>query len=113
MSSTESPGDGTQQVTPDADPDGQVRGVVVAMSDLSERRLAERQREETARRIDAAMGRLIAEAHERARAVLTANRAVLDAITAGEDPEHIAEDWRPQVEAFERRRQDALLYPDR
>jgi cell division protease FtsH len=36
--------------------------------------------EETARRIDAAMGRLIAEAHERARAVLTANRAVLDAI---------------------------------
>lgn len=44
---------------------------------------------------------------------LLASRAVLDAIAAGEDPEHIAEDWRPQVEAFERRRQAALLYPDR
>lgn len=44
---------------------------------------------------------------------LLANRAVLDAISAGEDPEHIAEQWRPQVEAFERQRQPALLYPDR
>jgi uncharacterized protein YbbC (DUF1343 family)/CubicO group peptidase (beta-lactamase class C family) len=44
---------------------------------------------------------------------LLANRAVLDAITSGEDPEHIAEAWRPQVEAFERRRAPALLYPDR
>ena len=44
---------------------------------------------------------------------LLANRAVLEAISAGQDPEHIAESWRPQIEAFERQRQSALLYPDR
>jgi cell division protease FtsH len=36
----------------------------------------------TARRIDAAVHRLIEEAHERARSVLSANRAALDAIAA-------------------------------
>jgi cell division protease FtsH len=38
--------------------------------------------EETARRIDAAIDRLIDEAHERARTVLRENRAALDAIAA-------------------------------
>jgi uncharacterized protein YbbC (DUF1343 family) len=42
---------------------------------------------------------------------LLANRAVVEAIAAGEDPEHIAESWRAQIEAFERQRQPALLYP--
>ena len=44
---------------------------------------------------------------------LLANHAVLDAITSGEDPERIAESWRADVEAFEQRRQSALLYGDR
>lgn len=44
---------------------------------------------------------------------LLANRAVLDAITAGEDPEHIAEGWLTELSEFEQRRQSALLYPDR
>lgn len=42
---------------------------------------------------------------------LLANRAVLEAIAAGEDPEHIAEGWREDAQAFEQRRQAALLYP--
>ena len=37
--------------------------------------------EETARRIDAAIARLIGEAHQQARSLLTANRAALDAIS--------------------------------
>jgi uncharacterized protein YbbC (DUF1343 family)/CubicO group peptidase (beta-lactamase class C family) len=44
---------------------------------------------------------------------LLADRAVFDAITAGGDPEHIAEGWRAELEAFEKLRQPALLYPDR
>ncbi len=44
---------------------------------------------------------------------LLANRAVLQSIVAGEDPEHIAEEWRKDVQAFEQRRQAALLYPAR
>jgi uncharacterized protein YbbC (DUF1343 family) len=44
---------------------------------------------------------------------LLANRAVLDAITAGQDPEHIAEGWRAALEAYEQRRRPALLYPVR
>lgn len=44
---------------------------------------------------------------------LLANRAVLGAITSGEDPEHIAEGWRDDAQAFEQRRQTALLYPAR
>lgn len=43
---------------------------------------------------------------------LLANRAVLDAILAGEDPEHIAESWRADLDRFEQRRQSALLYPN-
>lgn len=44
---------------------------------------------------------------------LLANRAVLNALIAGEDPEHIAESWRADVDAFEQRRQPALLYADK
>jgi len=44
---------------------------------------------------------------------LLANRAVLQAIAEGDDPEHIAEGWREDVQAFEQRRQTALLYPGR
>ena len=44
---------------------------------------------------------------------LLANRTVLDAITSGDDPEYIAEGWRAALEAFEQRRQSALLYSDR
>lgn len=44
---------------------------------------------------------------------LLANRAVLDAIAAGQDPQHIAEGWRVDVDAFEQRRRPALLYPVR
>ena len=41
---------------------------------------------------------------------LLANRAVLAAIAAGEDPQRIAEGWRPALEAFEVQREKALLY---
>ena len=44
---------------------------------------------------------------------LLANQSVLNAIAGGDDPEYIAEGWRAAVEAFEQRRQSALLYPDR
>ncbi|HEY6448861.1 MAG TPA: DUF1343 domain-containing protein [Acidobacteriaceae bacterium] len=44
---------------------------------------------------------------------LLANRSVLDAIAAGEDPHRIAAAWQSQVEAFLLRRRSALLYPDR
>ena len=44
---------------------------------------------------------------------LLVNRAVLDAITAGDDPEHIAEGWRDALKAFEQKRQAALIYPVR
>ena len=42
---------------------------------------------------------------------LLANRAVLDAIAAGEDPERIAEAWRAPLEAFRSQREAALLCP--
>ncbi len=42
---------------------------------------------------------------------LLANRSVLDAIVSGEDPERIAEGWRPALEAFLQVRAKALLYP--
>lgn len=42
---------------------------------------------------------------------LLVNRSVLNAITAGKDPEYIAEQWRPDLRAFEQRRKSALLYP--
>ncbi len=45
--------------------------------------------------------------------VLLANRQVLAEITAGEDPEYIAEQWRPLLNSFMEKRQPALLYPDR
>jgi uncharacterized protein YbbC (DUF1343 family) len=41
---------------------------------------------------------------------LLVNRAVLDAIVAGEDPQRIAESWRPALEVFELQRKEALLY---
>ncbi len=44
---------------------------------------------------------------------LLANRAVLDAIAAGQDPRRIAAGWRAQLEAFRQRRQSALIYPSR
>jgi uncharacterized protein YbbC (DUF1343 family) len=44
---------------------------------------------------------------------LLVNRAVLDAITAGDDPEHISEGWRDALKAFEQKRQAALIYPVR
>ena len=44
---------------------------------------------------------------------LLANHAVLDSIGSGEDPQHIAEGWRAELEAFKQRRQSALLYTDR
>jgi len=45
--------------------------------------------------------------------VLLGNRQVLAEITAGDDPNYIAEQWRPALEAFIKQRQAALLYPDR
>jgi uncharacterized protein YbbC (DUF1343 family) len=44
---------------------------------------------------------------------LLANRAVLDAIGAGQDPKRIAAGWRAQLLAFEQRRRAALLYVGR
>jgi uncharacterized protein YbbC (DUF1343 family) len=44
---------------------------------------------------------------------LLANHSVLDAIASGKDPEHIAENWRASVKAFEKRREPALIYPTR
>jgi hypothetical protein len=41
---------------------------------------------------------------------LLANHSVLDAITAGEDPQRIAEAWRAALDAFEQERQKALIY---
>ncbi len=40
-----------------------------------------------------------------------ANRAVLDAIAAGQDPQRIAEGWLPALDAFEQQREKALIYP--
>jgi len=42
---------------------------------------------------------------------LLASHSVLEAIEAGRDPQRIAEDWRPALEAFENERAKALLYP--
>ncbi|MGB6973053.1 MAG: exo-beta-N-acetylmuramidase NamZ domain-containing protein [Terracidiphilus sp.] len=44
---------------------------------------------------------------------LLADRNVLDAIAAGQDPEQIAEGWRTELDTFERLRTSALLYPER
>jgi uncharacterized protein YbbC (DUF1343 family)/CubicO group peptidase (beta-lactamase class C family) len=41
---------------------------------------------------------------------LLANRGVLDAIAAGEDPRRIAEEWRPELTAFTQKREKALIY---
>ena len=41
---------------------------------------------------------------------LLANQTVLDAIAAGQDPQRIAEDWRPALDTFEQQRQKALIY---
>ena len=41
---------------------------------------------------------------------LLANGAVLGELATGDDPERIAEGWRPAVEAFEKERAKALLY---
>ena len=38
------------------------------------------------------------------------NQTVLDAIVRGEDPRRIAEDWREQLDSFQRLRQKYLLY---
>lgn len=43
---------------------------------------------------------------------LLANRKVLDAIAAGDDPESIAEGWQAELDAFERERRSALIYPE-
>ncbi len=45
--------------------------------------------------------------------VLLGNKKVLSELTAGDDPEYIAEHWRPALETFMAQRQAALLYPDR
>ncbi len=45
--------------------------------------------------------------------VLLANQQVLAQISAGDDPESIAEQWRPALQPFLEQRQAALLYPDR
>jgi uncharacterized protein YbbC (DUF1343 family)/CubicO group peptidase (beta-lactamase class C family) len=42
--------------------------------------------------------------------VLLANRNVLDALLAGQDPQRIAEDWQQQLQEFEVRRKPYLLY---
>lgn len=44
---------------------------------------------------------------------LLANHAVLDAIAARTDPRIIAQSWRSALAAFQRERQQALLYSDR
>lgn len=41
---------------------------------------------------------------------LLANRQVLGELESGDDPERIAEGWRPALEAFERERAKVLLY---
>ena len=41
---------------------------------------------------------------------LLVNKAVFDAIAAGEDPRRIAEDWREPLDAFVRLREKYLLY---
>jgi len=42
---------------------------------------------------------------------LLENQSVLDDLTAGHDPQRIAEAWRPALAAFEVEREKALLYP--
>ncbi len=41
---------------------------------------------------------------------LLVNRTVLDELESGEGPEEIADEWRADLEAFEQKRQAALLY---
>jgi uncharacterized protein YbbC (DUF1343 family) len=41
---------------------------------------------------------------------LLANRAVLDAIAAGQDPQRISEGWLPALDAFDKQREKALIY---
>ena len=41
---------------------------------------------------------------------ILANQKAFDALTAGEDPRRIAEDWQDEVESFEKQRTQYLLY---
>jgi uncharacterized protein YbbC (DUF1343 family) len=41
---------------------------------------------------------------------LIVNQSVLDAITAGQDPRRIAQDWQDRLDAFVRMREKYLLY---
>jgi uncharacterized protein YbbC (DUF1343 family)/CubicO group peptidase (beta-lactamase class C family) len=41
---------------------------------------------------------------------LLANATVLNELSSGDDPQKIAENWRPALEAFEQKRAEALLY---
>jgi uncharacterized protein YbbC (DUF1343 family) len=41
---------------------------------------------------------------------LLLNQSVYDAISGGEDPRRIAEDWRPALEQFQQQRQKYLIY---
>ena len=41
---------------------------------------------------------------------LLVNQAVLDALTSGQDPRRIAQDWMVQVNGFAKRRAPYLLY---
>jgi uncharacterized protein YbbC (DUF1343 family) len=41
---------------------------------------------------------------------LLVNQAVFEALSAGEDPRRIAEDWQEQLQAFVRTREKYLLY---
>lgn len=61
--------------------------------------------------IAAALHRLYSEQFQLQKMhTLLVNREVLDALEAGDDPERIAEDWRPGLEHFEELRKAALIY---
>jgi uncharacterized protein YbbC (DUF1343 family) len=61
--------------------------------------------------IASALHRLYPEKFELERMnTLLENRAVLEAIAVGGDPQRIAEGWRPALDAFEQERQKALIY---
>jgi uncharacterized protein YbbC (DUF1343 family) len=61
--------------------------------------------------IASALHRLYPEKFELQKmSTLLANQTVLDAIAAGQDPQRIAEDWRPALDTFEQQRQKALIY---
>ena len=59
----------------------------------------------------AALHKLYPEAFHMERMIeLLCNQSVYDAISRGEDPRRIAEDWREPLEKFERLRQKYLIY---